>query len=160
MRELDHRVKNNLAAVLAIVDQTAARSETLDEFMTNFRGRVVAMARLHSSLAACRWRGGELQALVRQTLEPYTHDTEGRVVLKGSVVTLPPAAVFFRLHGPPRARHECIAVWRPLRPRGTRPGSNGKSCPRRTAPNASASSGARKAGPALTPPAATASDGS
>jgi len=93
MRELDHRVKNNLAAVLAVLEQTAFRCASLEQFIETFRGRIMAMARLHSSLAATRWAGADLQTLVRQTLQPYALNTEGRVMILGEPVLLPASAV-------------------------------------------------------------------
>lgn len=93
VKELDHRVKNNLAAVLSIADQTAARSDSIASFLANFRGRVMALARLHNSLAASHWTGADLHSLVTQTLEPYVQHADGRVVIRGTPVVLPAHAV-------------------------------------------------------------------
>ncbi len=93
LRELDHRVKNNMAAVLAIVDHTARASRTLEEFTHSFRGRIMAMSRLHAMLAQTSWSGASLAELVRQTVEPYTQEREGRVVVRGEPLVLPAKAV-------------------------------------------------------------------
>lgn len=93
LRELDHRVKNNLASVISILEQTAFQSASLESFVTTFRGRIMAMARLHNSLAATRWTGADLATLIRQTLEPYAMNTEGRVVIRGPAIMLPSTAV-------------------------------------------------------------------
>jgi two-component sensor histidine kinase/CHASE1-domain containing sensor protein len=92
-RELDHRVKNNMAAILAVVDSTLRSSRNLEEFSAAFTGRIMAMARLHTILTQTHWSGADLGSLVRQIVEPYTHGSEGRVVAKGEPVTLGPKAV-------------------------------------------------------------------
>lgn len=51
------------------------------------------MSRLHSALAESRWDGADLGTLVRQTLQSYTADTPGRVVVRGESLVLPAAAV-------------------------------------------------------------------
>src|SRR5690606_40821752 len=57
MRELDHRVKNNLAAVLAITESSLRESEALADFSEPFVGRIRAIASMHSLPAARRWEG-------------------------------------------------------------------------------------------------------
>src|SRR5690606_41645488 len=53
IREGDHRAKNALAVLQAIVRLT--RAETIREFIQAVEGRVAAMARAHSLLAKSRW---------------------------------------------------------------------------------------------------------
>lgn len=92
MQELDHRVKNNLATVLSIVESTLAAAPSMEAFADSFRGRVMALARSHSALAESKWKGVSLRPLVEQTLSPY-HDLSGAsIVVKGESVMLPPAA--------------------------------------------------------------------
>ncbi len=92
-RELDHRVKNNMAAVLSIVDHTVRNSESLEQFTEAFSGRIMAMARLHNVLTQSRWSGADLGSLVKQIVEPYTIGHEGRVVVRGEPLTLSSKAV-------------------------------------------------------------------
>lgn len=92
MNELDHRVKNNLAAILSLADNTARTSTTIDDFREVFIGRVSAMARMHSLLARNRWSGMSVRELVRLTLEAYTGPGPDRVVIKGEEFTLPTRA--------------------------------------------------------------------
>jgi PAS domain S-box-containing protein len=56
MSELDHRVKNVLAAVQALAVQTARRTTSLDAFLLNFSGRLKAMGAANELLTAARWR--------------------------------------------------------------------------------------------------------
>jgi len=68
MAELDHRVKNVLAAVQALAQQTAKRTTSLDAFLTNFGGRLKAMASANELLTAARWRGAAVEHLVAAEL--------------------------------------------------------------------------------------------
>jgi two-component sensor histidine kinase len=55
--ELDHRVKNVLARVAAVVMHTRRRSRTMDEFVKALHGRIRSMAAAHSLLSQSRWSG-------------------------------------------------------------------------------------------------------
>lgn len=73
--ELDHRVKNTLASLQSIAEQTLETSSSPDEFAESFRGRIRAMARIHTALAARRWEAVELSELIRLVVGPYKlHD--------------------------------------------------------------------------------------
>jgi two-component sensor histidine kinase len=63
MAELDHRVKNVLAAVQALAFQTAKRTRSLDSFLTTFAGRLKAMGSANELLTAARWRGAAVDHL-------------------------------------------------------------------------------------------------
>lgn len=89
MHELDHRVKNNLAAVLSLADQSLAAATSLDEFRRSFTGRVAALARTHAMLARGRWESIELGALISAMLDPYLGGAPQRAGLHGSPVRLP-----------------------------------------------------------------------
>ncbi len=68
MSELDHRVKNVLAAVQALAQQTAKRTTSLDAFLQTFGGRLKAMASANELLTAARWRGAAVDHLVAAEL--------------------------------------------------------------------------------------------
>lgn len=92
MAELDHRVKNNLAAVLSIADQTIRSSTSLADFGEAFTGRIRALARMHGVLAQSRWKGANLADLARQSLEAYMVGNGRRVFIDGPDVLLPARA--------------------------------------------------------------------
>lgn len=69
IREVDHRAKNALAVVQAILRLT--RAETIREFIQAVEGRVAAMARAHTLLAKSRWEGADLRSLIEEELAPY-----------------------------------------------------------------------------------------
>ncbi|HEY9237081.1 MAG TPA: HWE histidine kinase domain-containing protein, partial [Phenylobacterium sp.] len=68
MAELDHRVKNVLAAVQALAVQTAKRTTSLDSFLSTFSGRLKAMASSNELLTAARWRGAAIAHLAAAEL--------------------------------------------------------------------------------------------
>ena len=68
MAELDHRVKNVLAAVQALAQQTAKRTTSLDSFLTTFSGRLKSMASANELLTAARWRGAAIDHLASAEL--------------------------------------------------------------------------------------------
>jgi two-component sensor histidine kinase len=68
MAELDHRVKNVLAAVQALAQQTAKRTASLPAFLQTFGGRLKAMASANELLTAARWRGAAIDHLAAAEL--------------------------------------------------------------------------------------------
>jgi len=68
MAELDHRVKNVLATVQALAQQTSKQTTSLEAFLTNFSGRLKAMASANELLTAARWRGAAIDHLAAAEL--------------------------------------------------------------------------------------------
>jgi len=94
-REVDHRAKNVLAVV-----QAALRLTPKDDpvaYATAIEGRVAALARAHTLLAAEHWSGADLRALLRHELAAFMEGGRGamgvgpRVDLDGPALMLPPA---------------------------------------------------------------------
>jgi len=75
-RELDHRVKNTLATVQSIAEQTLHTSATMEEFRQAFAGRIQTLARIHGSLAGRRQEGLPIGELVDLVVGPYRHRTD------------------------------------------------------------------------------------
>ncbi len=92
MRELDHRVKNTLASVLSILDNTVTDAPSLASFRDSFRGRILALARTHEALAHGRWSNVDLAEMIRSTLEPFSRDGGPAFTLSGPVAALPSEA--------------------------------------------------------------------
>jgi PAS domain S-box-containing protein len=88
-REVDHRAKNALAVVQALVSLT--RADTKEAFVAAVQGRVSALSRAHSLLAQNRWEGGDLALIIADETRPY-HGV-GRFVIEGPAVILMPDAV-------------------------------------------------------------------
>ncbi len=89
-QEVDHRAKNVLAVVQAVVDLT--RAEDIASFKAAVAGRIRSLARAHSLLAAARWEGVEISQLAADELAPFDRDGRNRVRLQGPRLTLRPAA--------------------------------------------------------------------
>src|SRR5205807_1801781 len=64
--ELNHRVKNTLATVQAIANQSSRHSRSPAEFVRSFSGRVQALARAHDLLTQAKLQGAEVAELVRE----------------------------------------------------------------------------------------------
>jgi PAS domain S-box-containing protein len=98
-REVDHRAKNTLAVVQAIVRLT--RSGSIVHYIRSVEGRIRALAHTHNLLSESRWAGADLHKLVAEEMAPYRTGSAAKVVDKGQPVTLPPAtaqAVAMVLH--------------------------------------------------------------
>lgn len=93
MQELDHRVKNTLAAVIAVAESTFAATESREDFRSSFIGRVMAMANSHTALAKGRWSELEMAELVVTVLEPLVPGSGVRLDADGMAMLLPPQAV-------------------------------------------------------------------
>lgn len=90
IREVDHRAKNALAVVQAVLRLTRAPDQAA--FVRAVEGRVAALARAQSLLTASRWSGADLRALLDGELAPFlAAGTLGPgVVLDGPPVLLAP----------------------------------------------------------------------
>jgi PAS domain S-box-containing protein len=86
-REAEHRSKNLLANVQALVNLSQA--DAVDELKKAIEGRIQALANVHSLFIASRWIGAELTAIAKQELAPYL-TTADRVRMDGPQVLLEP----------------------------------------------------------------------
>jgi PAS domain S-box-containing protein len=89
-REVDHRAKNALALVQAIIRLT--RGGDLKTYVDTVEGRVDALARVHTLLAHSRWQGADLYRLSDEELAPYRVNGANKVTISGPPVLLQPAA--------------------------------------------------------------------
>lgn len=89
MNELNHRVKNMLATVHAIAQQTLRRSKDPAAFADSFGGRLQSMSRMHSLLTSTNWEGADLHEIIRDQLPPGAFD-DNRAVASGPSVRLEP----------------------------------------------------------------------
>ena len=88
--ELDHRVKNVLATVSAIVAHTKDASSSMDDFVAAVDRRIRSMASTHQLLSSSRWQGVSLRDLLRRELAPYTSNSN--TCIEGPEVILRPEA--------------------------------------------------------------------
>jgi two-component sensor histidine kinase len=91
VNELNHRVKNTLAAVQAIAAQTLSRAEVPSLVRETFDARLVALARAHDVLNRGSWSGAELRQIAELTAAAFTKaEDAGRVAISGPALHLPP----------------------------------------------------------------------
>jgi PAS domain S-box-containing protein len=90
IREVDHRAKNALAVVQAVLRLTRAPDQL--SYVRAVEGRVAALARAQSLLTQTGWSGADLRALLEGELAPFlTVGSLGpTVVLSGPPVMLAP----------------------------------------------------------------------
>lgn len=90
-REVDHRAKNLLAVVQALMQLTQA--DNVADFVRRVEGRIAALARAHRVLASGGWAGADLHAIVEQELAPYAGEEAGRTILSGPAMQVRADAV-------------------------------------------------------------------
>lgn len=89
VEELNHRVKNTLATVQAIANQSLVRAKSQRDFVSSFSGRLHALAKLHTLLTQTNMRGTELSELIASQVRLGSPD-EDRVLIHGPFLFLSP----------------------------------------------------------------------
>lgn len=87
--ELNHRVKNILAVVGALVSQTARRVGSKEELARNLEGRIAAMAKAVALLSRSQWSGFGLAEALQEQVETYGSE---RFKMKGADLPVAPKA--------------------------------------------------------------------
>ncbi len=89
--ELNHRVKNTLATVQSLTEQTLKSAPDPHVFAAAFRGRLKALARAHDLLTRENWEGATLGDVAHAALAPWLGGGDGgRIGLEGPLVLLAP----------------------------------------------------------------------
>lgn len=92
MAELDHRVKNILANVGAIVTLSSKNAGSVREFVDALDARIQAIAKAHSVLRRDSWMGIDLKTYFSELLAPFISRKGTNIVLKGEAIDLSPKA--------------------------------------------------------------------
>ena len=111
MREVNHRSKNLLAVVEAIIRQTAARTRQRD-FLRRLSERLQSLSISQDLLTASEWRGVDLRDLVTRQLHNLDLGGPDRVAVEGDAMTVTPGRLAGAQHGRPRASLQCPQPWR------------------------------------------------
>jgi PAS domain S-box-containing protein len=90
LAELDHRVKNALSTVSAVVSHTRQGSGSITDFVRALDGRIRSMTMTHELLSSHGWEGVSLMELVRRELAPYAARNNTRI--NGPGILLRPEA--------------------------------------------------------------------
>lgn len=83
LNELDHRVRNNLASLAALIDLTARGTSNVRELATSIKGRVQAMTSVHSLLSRGHWHPIGLRDLL---LAVTPQDVQPAITIEGPEV--------------------------------------------------------------------------
>jgi PAS domain S-box-containing protein len=89
VHELNHRVKNNLAMMLAVASQAFRNAGTMAEAEESLTARLVALAHASDLLTGDAWVGPSLRGVVEEAVRPHCADGE-RCVIDGPEVELSP----------------------------------------------------------------------
>jgi len=90
LNELNHRVKNTLAAVQSIAFQTLRSARTPADFRDAFESRLMALSQTHNLLTEENWEGARLRAVLQTELDAFSGD--GRTLVEGPDIQLSPKA--------------------------------------------------------------------
>lgn len=97
MAELDHRVKNTLANIAALVIQTSASANSLSTFVEGLAARIQSMAKAHSLLSQSRWEGVSIKNLLMEELAPYASGSATLEIVGPDVVLTSKSALALSL---------------------------------------------------------------
>ncbi len=89
-REAEHRSKNMLANVQAVVN--LSQSDSCEGLKQAIEGRLRAIANVHSVFVETHWLGAELSIIATRELAPYSAKDKTRVRMDGPQVLLEPNA--------------------------------------------------------------------
>jgi two-component sensor histidine kinase len=88
--ELQHRVKNTLAVVQSLANQTLRAPADRETLSRDFTDRLITLASTHDLLDAAGWRDVTMSALAAATLAPFLAARDAQVRMAGEDFTVPP----------------------------------------------------------------------
>ena len=87
LQELDHRVRNNLASLISLIDLSRSAAESVEAFAQSIKDRVQIIASVHSALSHSKWNAIELRSLLNTLMD--TGD-DAHIKFDGPAVIIPP----------------------------------------------------------------------
>jgi two-component sensor histidine kinase/FixJ family two-component response regulator len=90
--ELHHRIKNMLATVGAITQQSLRTAPSLAHAGSAIDGRLAALARAHDLLTHVSWETATIESTVRTAIEPFDQGS-GRFVISGDDIGITSSSV-------------------------------------------------------------------
>ncbi len=88
-RELAHRIKNTLAVIQSIANQTMRSTPAPEAFRIAFQGRLQALAAANDLLMQSSWEGSELEDFIDRQLAPLMPRASRQLHRSGPKVILP-----------------------------------------------------------------------
>jgi len=92
-RELEHRIKNTLTTVQAIVGQSLRNATSPKEAMQSINQRLIALGGAHDLLTAHNWRSAALRDLAARAVS-FHQEATPRIALSGPDVGIGPRSSF------------------------------------------------------------------
>lgn len=92
LREVSHRSKNLLAIVQSIASQTARFTDSVDDFLLKFRGRIQSLSYSQDLVTDSNWHGALFVDLVHSQIEKYIDINDERLSIEGDNPYLFPGA--------------------------------------------------------------------
>lgn len=92
LMEVSHRSKNLLAVVQSLATQTARDSHTLDEFQSDFRGRLYSLSKSQDLVTDTDWYGAKLLDLIKGQISVCDSRSRAHVHFTGQSLVLTPNA--------------------------------------------------------------------
>ena len=93
LNELNHRVKNTLATVQSLASHTAKGTSDVEQFMTRFEGRLLALSKAHDRLTRRNWEGASLAEIAQEELNIHGGNGRGLSVAGPDIALEPRAAL-------------------------------------------------------------------
>lgn len=88
--ELNHRVRNILNLIQALVNQSRSEARSVPEFTEMVGGRIHALARAHDQITRQGWEASSIKQLIHTEVEAYLGDSTNRVIVLGPDALLRP----------------------------------------------------------------------
>lgn len=96
--ELNHRVKNTLATVQAIANQTLHDGTSMKEARSALTDRLIALSKAHDVLTEEGWAAADLTDIVRSAVDTFAASDAARFQVRGPSVRLSPrSALLFAM---------------------------------------------------------------
>ena len=92
LREVSHRSKNLLAIIQSIATQTGRYSDSIDNFLSRFRGRLQSLSSSQDLVTSSNWRGADLRELATGQVGRYVADPARHLRMEGANPYLNPNA--------------------------------------------------------------------
>ena len=90
--ELHHRIKNMLATVGAITDQSLRTATSMAHARSAIDGRLAALGRAHDLLTRSSWENATISSTVRSAIEPFDQGG-GRFIISGEDIRITSSSV-------------------------------------------------------------------
>lgn len=88
--ELNHRVRNILALIRALVGQSKDRETDIEAFVETLGHRIQSLASAHDQLTADQWSPASLKGLIATEAEAYLDAKKDRLIVSGDDVLVKP----------------------------------------------------------------------